>query len=287
MDYTLKNEYLTIKISDDGAQLLSLVRNDNKKEYLWNGNPKYWNRSAPILFPIVGALKDKKYKYNGKIYTMSNHGFARDSKFELNKKMDNKLSFLLTSNENTKKIYPFDFTLEYSYELRNNQVIVECNVANKSDDKMYFSIGAHPAFLCDFSKEKFYFKFDKKDNFKYKLISDEGLLIDKAYIMELDNDKLLIQSHMFDKDALIIENDQIHEVSLLDEKLNEYVKVKFDTHLLGLWSPAKKNAPFVCIEPWCGRCDRVDSDGEFTKKDYINVLEKDGVFKSSYSIEIK
>ena len=167
-----------------------------------------------------------------------------------------------------------------------NQVIVECNVTNKTDDKMYFSIGAHPAFLCDFSKEKCYFKFDKMDNFKYKLISDDGLLIDKEYIMELDNDTLLIRSDMFDKDALIIENDQIHEVSLLDENSHEYVKVRFDTKLLGLWSPAKKNAPFVCIEPWCGRCDRLDSDGDFTKKDHINVLEKGEVFTNSYSIEI-
>jgi galactose mutarotase-like enzyme len=224
---------------------------------------------------------------------MMQHGFARDKKFKLLSHTENEIWFVLEADEETRKIYPFDFRLESGYRLQDKIVTVLWKVMNKGNSKMYFSIGAHPAFNCPLdpgeSQFDYYFMFDTSDPIHYLHIHDNGLLNKKPFeqqnVLTTDHGILPIDSHLFDYDALVIENSQSHTVSLLDPAKVPYITVTFDAPLFGLWSPAKKNAPFVCIEPWYGRCDANGFDGTLEEREYSNTLEGGGIFDACYTIE--
>ena len=277
----LNNGKLVIEISEQGAELKSAKKNGF--EYMWCGDPEYWGRTSPVLFPFVGGLKDKKYKVQGVEYSMSQHGFARDCKFELLKKTSDSVSYILKSNEETLAKYPFEFSLIIKYTLTGSTVKVGWIVKNEGDEMMSFSIGAHPAF--NLKEGVNYFGFDNKGDITYNLIDGSGLYEEENRHILKNDGFVMIENSMFDHDALIIENNQAKEVSLCDSKKNPYVKVKFDAPLFGLWSPIKKNAPFVCIEPWYGRCDRNDFCGELADKDYIINLGVGEEFETEYEIE--
>ncbi len=278
----LDNSIISIEIANHGAELKSAVKDGF--EYMWYADEKYWARTSPILFPIVGSLKDKSYKLDGKVYQMNQHGFARDYEFELIDYDNTSATYIFKDNEETLTKYPFKFNLTIKYTLINNKIKIDWTVKNKNDRIMSFSIGAHPAF--NLKEGDNYFKFDTDNNIVYNLIDEKGLY-DKNSVHTLKNDGYVkITDDMFDNDALIIENSQAKEVTICDKSKSAYVKVKFDTELFGLWSPAKKRAPFVCIEPWYGRCDRNDFDGELSKKDYIINLNPHEKFNTSYEIEL-
>lgn len=278
----LDNGIIKAEISSHGAELKSAIK--NSREYMWCADPAYWGRTSPVLFPIVGGLKNKRYIFGDKEYHMGQHGFARDCDFELKASDDTSAVYILKSNENTKKKYPFDFELEIGYKLDGSSISVSWRVINIGTDKMYFSIGAHPAFnLKDGAN---YFIFDTDNPIKYKLLVENGLL-DKYNEYSLENKGgAEIVKGMFDKDALIVEDNQAHEVALCDSNKQPYVKVSFDAPLFGLWSPAGKNAPFVCIEPWYGRCDGSDFDGTLEERDYCMMLEAGCEFYAEYKIEL-
>ncbi len=295
MYHELRNDFIKIQIEELGAELASIMNNHTQKEYLWNADPKYWKRCSPVLFPFVGSLNKKSYLFQGKIYPASQHGFARDMQFHLDKKSDCEIWFSLEENETTMKIYPFPFRLEIGYLLNENVITVLWRVINKGENNLYFSIGAHPAFLCPLDPEETqndcFLSFDTNSPLSYSHINENGLLVRKPngaqnYI-STDFGVLPIDPHMFDYDALIIENHQCHQISLLDSTRMPYVTVTFDAPLLGLWSPAGKNAPFICIEPWYGRCDREDFTGTLQEREWGNSLLPGKVFKASYTIEIK
>lgn len=277
----LDNGTIKAEISIHGAELKSAVKNG--REYMWCADPAYWGRTSPVLFPIVGGLKDKRYIFGGKEYPMGQHGFARDCDFELKSSDETSAVFVLRSDDDTRQKYPFDFELEIGYRLEGSSVIISWRVINTSAEKMYFSIGAHPAFnLKDGTN---YFGFDTDNDIKYKLLSSSGLL-DKhtEYTLENNGGTEIIKG-MFDKDALVVEGGQAHTVTLCGSDKQSYVKVSFDAPLFGLWSPAGKNAPFVCIEPWYGRCDGADFDGTLEERDYCMMLEPANEFYTEYSIE--
>lgn len=286
--HTLSNDIITLTINDFGAELISIRNNHTNQEYLWNGNPDYWKRHSPILFPIVGSLKNNSYLYEGKEYTMSQHGFARDMEFELVEKTQNSILHRLCSNETTKKIYPFNFCLEIGYELTDSQIRVIWRVHSKDNQTMYFSIGGHPAFLCPINtndkQEEYYLSFDGKDTLDVNYINESGLAVPKTVPLSLEQGLLPIDEHLFDRDALIIENNQAHTVSLLTPDKKPYVTLQFEAPLFGVWSPAKKHAPFVCIEPWYGRCDSQDFEGTLKDRQWGNKLESQEVFEASYNI---
>lgn len=278
----LNNGIIEIEISTHGAELKSAVKNGN--EYMWCADEKYWARTSPVLFPIVGGLRDKKYIVDGKEYQMGQHGFARDSEFELESATDNSAVFVLRSNGETLGKYPFEFTLIIKYTLIASSIRVEWTVINENDRTMSFSIGAHPAFNLKDGEN--YFKFDNENDLVYNLIDKSGLYAKTPKYLLKNDGYVKIENSMFDNDALIIENCQAKEVSLCDKEKKPYVTVKFDTPLFGLWSPAGKNAPFVCIEPWYGRCDRNDFEGEMCERDYIINLPAGEKFESFYEIEL-
>ncbi len=302
--HTIENEKLKIQVSDHGGELISIIKKETGQEYIWNADATYWGRHAPVLFPIVGGLKNKTYRYNKKEYILGQHGFARDMEFELASKAECEIWHRLCSNESTKEVYPFDFELETGFRLFQNQVIALWRVQNRSTKEMYFSIGGHPAFFCPpVIKEESDPGFDCcKQRTKCEILFEgvsvlntrmlenglaaanlEQLKLEKKIVGGKQYGGIFVTEDLFDRDAYIIEEHQTREVALAGPDGKIFLAVKFDAPLFGLWAP-KKNAPFVCIEPWYGRCDGVDADQVFENKAYINRLEPGQVFNKNYHI---
>ena len=288
---TLSNDSLTIQVSPQGAELSSIVANATQKEYLWQADPAFWKRHSPVLFPIVGSLWNNEYHHNGITYHLSQHGFARDKEFELIKETDTELRFKLQESEDTLKLYPFPFYLEIGYRLASNQIEIIWVVKNTGNEELYFQIGAHPAFYYpdydENSQKRGFFAFDRTAGLTYKLIQEKGCIGDTEYPLPLDEEGLLpLDTHTFDKDALVIEDSQVRRVDLLNPDGSSYLTVYFTAPVVGLWSPPAKNAPFVCIEPWYGRCDRVNYSGEYKDRDWMQYLQPGETFNASYLVEI-
>ena len=282
MNYEIKNEFIKAKINSFGAELNSLQKVENKFEYIWQADKNYWARHSPVLFPIVGRLKEDTYFYKDKKYSLSQHGFARDKEFELLKKENDFIEFSLKNDEKTLEIYPFLFELNISYKLENTKLIISYKIRNKSEDKMYFSIGAHPAF--NISKGDF-LEFENVEKTKRYFLNEKGLIY-KNEDMNLPENRLLLDENIFKNDALVFNDSSIKSVILKDENSNKILKVEFERFpYLGIWS--KPNlAPFVCIEPWFGVADEENSNQNIEEKKGIQVLEKDEVFSCFYSIEV-
>ena len=297
--YTLSNEAVTIKVSSHGAELKSLINNATRKEYLWQAGPRYWGRTSPVLFPLVGNFKDKKYTYDGKTYSMSQHGFARDMEFLLVSSSENEIWFELRETKETYERYPFLFSLQIGYQLVGSSVKVSWKVVNTDKKSLYFSIGGHPAFLCPLNEEEkqtdCYIEFARVDkdvvsfpeNMEYSLIQESGLLVKKTYSLVLENGRYQIADTLFDLDALIMEHSQANKVSLLSKDQTPYLSVEFDAPLFGVWSPVGKHAPFICIEPWYGRCDAEDFEGTLEEREWGNTLQSGEVFEAGYTICIE
>ncbi len=287
---TIKNDRLEVSTKSEGAELTSIKLND--KEYLWNGDEKYWGRHAPILFPIVGKLKDGKTLIEDKEYLMGRHGFARDMEFEVIEHTENKVKYLLKSDDRTLKSYPYLFELYVSYELEGNRLKVVYEVKNTDEKDIYFSIGAHPAFCCPIEeKEKFedyYIEFEKNETQNFIAQDENGyisegnsLIMDNTNVLELDKD-------VFKKiDTYIFHNLNSKEVSLKSKKSGRCIKMYFESFpYFGIWT--KPNAaPFICLEPWYGVTDFKRTDGKFINKVGIQRLEIGKIFVCDYEIEVK
>lgn len=287
---TLSNSQLSIQISSHGAELCSI--SCEGKEYLWQADPAYWKRHSPVLFPIVGSLWENRYHHEGQTFELTQHGFARDMDFELISESADEVCYRLTDNEETHLKYPFSFSLEIGYRILGRQIEVIWRVKNTDERTMHFQIGAHPAFYFpDYNASnphRGYLGFDRSDGLHYILISEKGCVAaDKSYPLELSDGLLPLDIHTFDKDALILEDSQVRKVTLYDCQRKPVLALHFDAPVVGLWSPPAKNAPFVCIEPWYGRCDRVGYTGEYQEKDWMQHLQPGEVFNGGYVIEIK
>ncbi len=279
MLHYLENDILKIAVDTHGAELSSIFNKKENKEMLWQGDPAYWGRKSPVLFPVVGKYKNGKTTYHGKEYSLGQHGFARDSEFCLLEKTQNRIAFELLSNERTLKIYPFNFRLVCSFQLCDNKIIAGWEVENTDNKKIYFSIGAHPAFYCKKGETVLLMN---GENLKYNLINSDGLYTAQKYDI---NNLFVLHDNIFDNDALIIEDSNVNEISLIDNN-KKYLTVKFNAPLFGIWSPTKKNAPFVCIEPWYGRCDAEDFNGDITEREWSNALDIGEKWYKEYEIII-
>ncbi|CAM3524309.1 aldose 1-epimerase family protein [Flavobacterium chungbukense] len=282
MTTTISNSTITASIKHLGAELVSIKDNQNN-EYIWEGNPDFWGKHSPVLFPIVGTLKNNTYKIDNKEYNLPRHGFAREMEFELIEKSDNKAVFSLQSSEETLKKYPFDFELQLIYTLNENSLEIEYNVINKGTEKLPFSIGAHPAIALPASFEDYAFEFEKEENLKYYLLEND-LISSKTEILETENRIVPLNYELFKNDALIFKTLESKSLTIL-ENSKPYIKVDFkDFPSLGLWT--KENAPFVCIEPWLGYSDTDENSGNLYEKEGILTLEANKNFKAKFSITI-
>lgn len=286
--YCIQNDQLSVKVKSFGGELTSIIDNETGIEYLWCGDSKYWGRQAPILFPFVGSMKNKEFLLNGNHYSMGQHGFARDMEFECVQE-ESSIWCTLRSDEETKKKYPFDFKLTLGYILEERSIKVVWLVDNTGNQDLPFSIGGHPAFNCPIKGGKqtdYYIRTNVTNEIRFGEITNEGLLKgDVVNILEVEPDgSFPISEHLFDKDALVIENNQINTLELLTPDKVPYVTMKFDMPLCGIWSPTGKQAPFVCLEPWCGRCDANDFEGDIYSRDYGTILDMNESFRQEYII---
>ena len=286
---TLSNGKLTIQVSEHGAELSSLKAND--KEYLWQADPAFWKRHSPVLFPIVGGVWENVYRVDGKEYPLGQHGFARDMDFTLVAESDDKVLYELNYTEETLAKYPYKFKLCIGYALEGDKVRVIWKVVNMDEKEICFQIGAHPALYFPNYEEKTsgrgYFGFDNP-HLSYIRLKEKGCADPEvAYHVPVNEEGLLpLDTHTFDIDTFIIEDDQVKEVTLYDLQKKPVLALQFTAPVVGLWSPPKKNAPFVCIEPWYGRCDRVNYTGDYSEKDWVQHLPVGEVFEASYTIQI-
>ena len=279
---TITNATLTAQIKHIGAELCSLKDNLNK-EYIWNGNPVFWGKHSPVLFPIVGTLKNNLYQYNSIEYQMSRHGFAREMDFELIDKKENSATFSLKSTDETHQKYPFDFELHLIYTLENNSLKIEYKVFNTNDTKMPFSIGAHPAFDLSGDFENYSLRFEKEEPLQYYLLED-GLISNSTNELPLHKNELQLNYTLFENDALVFKKITSKSITIL-ENSKPFLKVSYsDFPDLGIWTPP--NAPFICIEPWFGYSDTVDQFGNLIEKESIQILEANSTFHSEFSVEV-
>ena len=288
---TLTNDVLTVQVSEHGAELQSIRKGDT--EYLWQGDPAYWGRRSPVLFPIVGSVWEKRYRVDGVEYELGQHGFARDMDFVLVSASDTEVRYRLESSEETLKKYPYQFVLEIAYRLHGTILDVIWEVTNLADKEMHFQIGAHPAFIYpDYSKEskeRGYLVFDRTEGLECIRIKEKGC-VDPAtkYPLEIPADgRLPLSIDTFDAiDTIMLQDGQVHKTVLLRADGTPWLSVTFNAPVVGIWSPPGKVAPFICLEPWYGRCDSAGYEGEYKDKDWINRLAPGEKFSSVYSIGI-
>lgn len=286
--FQIRNESLTLEIDAHGAEMKSLIDNCSGQEYLWCGDAAYWGRTSPILFPLVGNYREKQSCFDGKWYSLSQHGFARDMDFELVSEKGDEIWFALEDSPETLEKYPFGFRLELGYRLQGRAVEVLWKVTNKNDREMYFSIGGHPAFNCPLREgEKqtdYRIGFDTCEPLTASVLDENGTVSERTKVLELTDGMLQITDSLFDEDALIVEHDQAHKVALYTPEGEKYLEVRFEAPLFGIWSPAGKHAPFVCIEPWYGRSDRADFGQKLEEREWGNVLKAGEIFTAVYQI---
>jgi galactose mutarotase-like enzyme len=255
---------------------------------MWSGDAKFWSKKSPVLFPIVGTLKNNSYEYGGKTYRLGRHGFARDMEFAVTYQCNDAITFTLLSNEFSKQIYPFEFSFSIEYSLQQNRLDVSYIVENSGTKIMYFSVGAHPAFRVPLVEgtefEDYFLLFESVENAgRYPL--SEGLIETFTYPV-LNNSKLLpLKKSLFYEDALVFKHLHSKSIALLSHKAPNGLKMNFDGFpYLGLWNA--KDADFVCIEPWCGISDGVEASGKLSEKEGIHALESRGLFQRSWNIEL-
>lgn len=269
---------LEIKTKKSGAELTSIKLDGIEK--LHQGET-HWKRHAPILFPIVGQLKNGETMINDKTFKMGQHGFARDMEFEeieLNK-------FLLKSSEETLKKFPFEFELYVQYTIKDNELITTYTVINKDKTTMYFGLGGHPAFVCEYSTGEYQIQFNEKETEIEFIQLENGLISNEKIPNILKENAIDLVSDTFENDAIIMKNIKSNKVILYNKKENKKL-LEFDFTgfpYLAIWS--QKGAPFVCIEPWYNTADKIDSNGKFKEKENILKLEPEQKFECKYKIK--
>lgn len=278
----IENEYIKVEISTLGAEIHSVKKEG--KEKIWQGDPSVWDRHAPLLFPICGGLKNDEYIYEGKTYKLSKHGFARDSEFLLESKEDEKAVFLLKSNQETLKVFPFEHELRVIYSLEKSKVNVEYNIKNLSKKDMYCSIGAHEAYACPGGIEKYSILFEQNEDLNSMKI--EGVLLSKETICVGKNTNEIKLSYKYfvpEIDTLVFSNLKSKKAWVKNNETGEKIEIEYDGFdYLGIWT--KQNAEYICFEPWCGLPDLTDAHGDITKKEGIMKIPSEQTMIKTHSI---
>lgn len=290
MAVKLENEFLCVEIAEMGAEVTRIYDKTEDNEILWEGNPVYWKRHSPVLFPNVGKTYKNRVLINGTQYPTSQHGFARDNGFTCIEAANEKASFMFRSSEETKEVYPFDFELHINYKLNKKELTVEWQVKNCGDETMYFTIGGHPAFRFakpEETKADYVLKIPGKEKLEYVLIdiSCGCANVDEVHTLQLNEETYPLSDELFAKDALVVDNGQIEEAWLCHKDGTPYVGVRsagFPNY--GIWSV--EGAPFVCLEPWMGRCDNVGFNAELSEKPNVNKVEAGEKFIKDYTIVV-
>ena len=287
MQHILENDQLTVSLSTQGAEVQSVRNKATGQEYIWTADPAVWARHAPVLFPIVGKLKDDQYRLGTDTYRMTQHGFARDKDFKVVDQNRHQITFGLTADPETTERYPFNFTLDVHYQLTDNRLDTTYQVINHDRTEMPFSIGAHPGFLCprqvDGQPEEYHLLFEQEETLERHLLED-GLRTGETRDVLEGSQTLALPPSLFEDDALIFTDLTSDLVSIVPQSTGRpMVTVTFPGFpYLGVWQ--KVGADFYCIEPWYGLADKADADGGFTRKEGIQTLSPEDTFEATYGM---
>lgn len=286
---TIKNECLTVDINPVGAEFQSI--RSAEREYLWHGDPAYWSGRSPILFPLTGNVWEKKYMHNGVTHDMPAHGFARHLTFEVVAQSESAVRLAASHTSESLLIYPFLFRLEVEYRLEGMHLSTRWIVTNQGPDDMPFRIGGHPSFLWDWNEgeHRGSLVFDAEGPLKGTLLDQKGCVHRQLQFFEQPLEPggvLPLKRDYFDPiDTLILEGAQVHSALLRDNQEQPIVRISFDCDVFCIWTPTGKRAPFVCLEPWYGRCDRNGDTGEFALRDYVNTVAPHDTWQGGYKLE--
>lgn len=289
MDICLENDDIVVTINTLGAEIISMKRKVTNEEYVWCGDPSYWAGHAPVLFPVVGGLVDGQYSIGKNTYEMKKHGFARKSEFKVLSHDISSAVFCLKANDETLEQYPFYFNLEITYQLVNTTVVIDYKVRNLDDVDMPFQLGTHTSFMIDHETneglEDWVIQFDEKETLNRLYVVRTLIDQTKNQLMGENIQELEVTESDFYEDALVFKNINSKVITLKSQKTPHYAKLTC-TNLpdLGIWQP--KDAPFLCIEPWCGMGDEAGFEGSFYDKHNAVILAPREKFKAQLAIEI-
>lgn len=292
MLHTLNNGTLQITVSEMGAELQDLVLLSKQQAYLWSGDPAFWGKKSPVLFPIVGGLHNNQYQYQGKTYALGRHGFAREKKFLLEKATETELSFLLQADEQTLAQYPFAFDFRVTYHLHGAVLRCTYTVTNTHHSDLYFSVGAHPAFRVPLEEGESYndyqLVFDREEEVPIWPLSEQGLILPEpqpfAWQKRTTGSVIPLTKELFYGDALVFKQLQSNTITLTHQQEKKGLHFRFSGYpFFGIWSA--KNAPFVCLEPWCGIADSSQTNGDLTQKEGIMALAAGESFSRHWEVE--
>lgn len=283
----LSNEKLSISISEKGAELQHISRTDLELDYLWSGDAAFWGKKSPVLFPVVGGLKNNQYTHRGHVYKLGRHGFARDQVFTVTDQTTGSITFTLTDSAASLEVYPFHFRFSVKYQLQDETLQVIYIIENTGDTDMLFSVGAHPAFKLPLATgtafNDYYLLFSAPENTGKWPLSPEGL-IERAAVPLLNNAQTLaLEKPLFYADALVLKNLTSDRITIKSDKTPHGVEMYFEGFpYFGIWSA--KDADFLCLEPWCGIADHVDASGELAEKEGIMQLGAGSKTEKSWSV---
>lgn len=282
----LANDNLAVTISEKGAELQSIQYNN--VEYLWQADAAYWRKHAPVLFPVVGELKDGEYIFNNKKYKLPRHGFARDKTFMAEKSSDISASFTLSSDEETVAVYPFEFIFQVDYTISNAKLICTYIVKNTGNYDMYFSVGGHPAFKVPLATglqyNDYFLEFNNDERLQSYLLH-KGLTGNETEKISLENKTLQLEHSLFYTDAIVLKNIKSDEIKLFSFKDKHGLIFRFaGFSYFGIW--AAVDAPFVCLEPWCGIADNIKHDCRLIHKEGINKLAANESWQRTWNVEL-
>jgi galactose mutarotase-like enzyme len=285
---TLETPAARVNILLKGAELCSLYHKETQTEYIWDGNPAFWNKHSPILFPIVGTLKNDTFSHNGLLYSLPRHGFARDMNFTAEQHGADQATFSLQADAETLAKYPFLFCLKVHYKLTDDHLAVRYSVENTGDDNMYFSIGGHPAFKIPINDtlqfEDYELQFEQTEQADIYPLNHDGHLVQQGIPFLQHAAKVSLKKDLFYDDALIFKQLNSKKIRLASSKDKRYIEVSFEQFpYLGIWS--KKDANFICIEPWNGVTDVESASGLLAEKEGICMLEPQQKWEGSWQIQ--
>ena len=297
MNKTIKltNNILSIEVAEHGAELVSLRKEG--REHLWSGDPAFWNRHAPILFPAVGKPFNNELHIGGKAYPMKQHGFARDSEFQVESgelEVGSAEARLVMADADCADVYPYRFAIKAEYRLVGSSVAIAWTVRNLDDKEMHFQIGAHPGFMLpgyDPSDEvhgiiRYYDKAGQPVSPTIVSALDDGNRIPLATPVHITAE-MPVTADTFAHDALIFEQGQVATAELCDKQGRPVLRVSCpQAEAFGVWAPHKEGCPFVCLEPWCGICDTKGFTGDISRRTYSHRLAPGEEYRFIYTIDI-
>ncbi|OQP45446.1 aldose epimerase [Niastella yeongjuensis] len=287
--FTIENNQIKAVINAKGAELTQLIHKEHQLDYMWGGDPAVWGKHSPVLFPIVGSLKNNTYYYNGQAYQLPRHGFARDKQFAVESQSADTITFLLRNDAETATVYPFAFEFRIKYSLVDNSLAVAYEVVNTGDADMYFSVGAHPAFKIPLvpgtDYTDYYLQFNQAETAPRWPISPDGLIEQTPLPLLQNSNRLNLTKDLFQKDALVLKGMSSTIVTLGSGKTPHGFRFDYPGFpFLGIW--AAKNADFVCVEPWCGIADSVATNQQLQDKEGVNKLVADESFSRSWTVTL-